>query len=76
MPTPRRTTVHLDFDLHRALRLQATAKARTISERIDEAVRSALVEDAVDLDAFEVRAAEPSLPFRTVVRDLKRSKRF
>jgi len=76
MSAPRRTTVYLDPELHRALRLRAASTDETISEMVNEAVRQALAEDAVDLEAFEVREAEPSLDFATVVRDLKRRGRL
>lgn len=76
MSGPRRTTVYLDPELHRALRLRAASTDETISEMVNEAVRQALAEDAVDLEAFEVRESEPSLDFATVVRDLKRRGRL
>jgi hypothetical protein len=76
MAAPRRTTVYLDPELHRALRLRAASTDETISEMVNEAVRQALAEDAVDLEAFEVREGEPSLDFATVVRDLKRRGRL
>ena len=45
---------------------------RSVSDLINDAVRASLAEDAEDLAAFEERAAEPSIPFERVVRDLKR----
>ncbi len=73
MGTPqKRATVYFDPALHRALRLKAAETDRSLSELVNEAVRQALAEDAEDLEAFEQRAAEPHLPFESVVRDLKR----
>jgi predicted transcriptional regulator len=43
MSTPsKRTTVYLDPDLHKALRLKAVAVSRSVSDLINEAVRESL----------------------------------
>ncbi len=68
----KRATVYFDSQIHRALRLKAAESDRSISDLVNEAVRSSLAEDADDLAVFEQRAAEPRLSFETVVRDLKR----
>lgn len=68
----KRATVYFDADLHRALRLKAAETECSMSELVNEAVKLALAEDAEDLAAFEERAAEASLPFEGVVKDLKR----
>jgi hypothetical protein len=68
----KRATVYFDPELHRALRLKAAETDRSVSELVNEAVKLTLAEDAEDLAAFEERASEPSLPFESVVRDLKR----
>jgi plasmid stability protein len=73
MTTPqKRATVYFDPELHRALRLKAAETERSLSDLVNEAVQHALAEDAEDLSAFEERAAEPHLPFESVVKDLKR----
>lgn len=69
--TLRRSTIYLDPELHRALRIKAAETDRSISDLVSDAVRSALAEDAEDLLAFEERASEPDLLFETVVRALK-----
>jgi hypothetical protein len=76
MSEPRRTTVYLDPELHRALRLRSAASDTSISEMVNEAVRLALAEDAADLEAVRTRKKEPALDFETVVRDLKRRGRL
>jgi hypothetical protein len=68
----KRATVYFDPGLHRALRLKAVETDRSLSELVNEAVKLSLAEDAEDLAAFEDRAAEPDLPFESVVKDLKR----
>lgn len=67
----KRTTIYLDEELHRALKMKAAATDRTISELVSEAVRRELAEDADDLEAFEERADEPSYAFENVVRTLR-----
>ena len=74
MDSPRkRATVYFDPALHRALRLQAAATDRSLSDLVNEAVALALAEDAEDLAAYEHRVAEPDLVFEEVVKELRRS---
>ncbi len=68
----KRATVYFDPYLHRALRLKAAATDRSISELVNDAVKSALAEDAGDIEAFEIREKEPDYAFEDVVKDLKR----
>ncbi len=76
MSEARRTTIYLDADLHRALRLRAAESDGSISAMVNEAVRQALAEDAADLAALKKRAKEPALDFESVVGDLKRRGRL
>lgn len=69
---PKRATIYLPAELHRALRLKAAAADRSISEIVSEAVRTSLAEDAEDLAAFEERTKERSVSFETVVKTLRR----
>jgi len=72
MSTPKRATIYLDPEIHRALRLKAAATERSMSEMVNEAVRRSLAEDAEDLAAFEERAHERNLDFEDVVKALRR----
>ena len=76
MAEPKRTTVYLDPELHRALRLKSAASDVSMSEMVNEAVRRALAEDATDLAAFEKRKREPVVDFEAAVRDLRRRGRI
>jgi post-segregation antitoxin (ccd killing protein) len=67
----KRTTIYLDPDLHKALRLKAIDSSKSVSELINEAVKEALAEDAEDLAAFEERKNEPLVPFDKMVKRLK-----
>jgi len=68
----RRTTVYFDPALHRALRLKAADTDQSLSDLVNAAVRESLAENSEDLEAFEIRASEPSLSFEDVLKNLKR----
>lgn len=72
MQTQKRATVYLESRLHRALKLKSAATDRSISDLVNEAVRRSLAEDAEDLEAFELRAKEPTVEYETLVKTLKR----
>ena len=67
-----RTTVYLERDLHRALRLRSASSEHSLSHIVNEAVRRALAEDAVDLGALSNRRNEKSVDFGSFVQGLKR----
>ena len=67
----KRATVYFEKDLYRTLRLKSVEIERSVSELINEAVRSSLREDEEDLAAFEERAHEKSIPFEEAVKKLK-----
>jgi hypothetical protein len=68
----KRATVYFRPELHKALRLKAAATERSISDLINEAVRDSLREDEADLAVFEERAAEASISYEALQKDLKR----
>ena len=69
----KRTTVYLDSDLHRALRIKAAQTENSMSELVQEAIKFSLAEDSIDLTAFEHRRKEPSLPFEDVLKKLRKN---
>lgn len=72
----RRTTIYLDTDLHRALRLKAVENSRTVSDLVNEAVRESLAEDAEDITAFTERVNEPLVSYDEMVTKLKKNGRI
>jgi predicted transcriptional regulator len=72
----KRTTVYLDPDLHRALRLKAATMSRTVSELVNDAIKESLSEDAEDILAFEVREKEPLVSYEDLVKRLKKDGRI
>lgn len=72
----KRTTVYLDIELHRALRLKSVSVSRSLSDLVNDAVRELLIEDAEDLIAFEERVKEPLVSYGEMVKRLKRNGRL
>jgi hypothetical protein len=72
MALTKRSTIYLDPELHRALRVKAAETAVSVSELVNDAVRLRLAEDAEDLEAFRTRSREQTSPFEDLVSDLKR----
>jgi len=72
----KRTTIYLDSDLHRALRIKAAETEYSMSELVQEAIKLSLAEDSIDLAAFDERKKERSLPFDDVVKKLRRNGRI
>lgn len=68
----KRATVYFDPALHRALRIKAAETDSSISDLVNEAVRTSLAEDASDIEAFEVRESEPDYAFEDVVIEMKK----
>ena len=69
----KRTTVYLDSDLHRALRIKAAQTDNSMSDLVQEAIKFSLAEDSIDLAAFEQRRKESSLPFEDVLKKLRKN---
>jgi hypothetical protein len=73
---PKRTTVYLEPDLHKALKVKAAETDQSVSELVSGAVRRSLLEDAEELAVFKQRAREPNLAFEAVLKDLRRRGRL
>lgn len=69
--TSKRSTIYFEPAIHHALRVKAANTNQSVSEVVNEAVRLALREDAEDLNAFEERAAESTLSYEALLKDLK-----
>ncbi len=69
----RRSTLYLEEDIFRALRLKAAAVEVSMSDLVNEAVRAVLREDAEDLAIIEERRNEETIPFDDFVAEFKKS---
>jgi plasmid stability protein len=67
----KRSTIYLDPDIHRALRIKALHTRRSMSDLVNDAVRMAFREDQEDLSAFDERAREPEMTYEALLKDLK-----
>jgi hypothetical protein len=77
MTTPiKRTTIYLEPDLHKALRMKAITVSQSISELVNDAVRKSLAEDAEDIIAFEEREKEPLVSYEDMVKRLRKDGRL
>lgn len=73
MNEPKRSTVYLDSNLHRALKLKAAQNDVSISELVNDAVKIVLQEDAMDLEAIRERKGEKPRSFETFVEEMKKN---
>ena len=67
MRDKKRTTVCFKPSAYLALRLEAAASDRSISDVVNDAVKVALAEDFEDLDAFVRRRSERSVSLDSLV---------
>ncbi|MDC8448179.1 MAG: hypothetical protein LV473_07465 [Nitrospira sp.] len=72
MPSDTRTTIYLKPKIYRALKVKAATTDRSVSDLVNAAVLESLREDALDLEAFDRRAKEPSRLFEKLLEELKR----
>lgn len=68
----KRSTVYLDPDLHRVLKLKAAETSRSVSDLVNESVRHELMQDQTDLQAFEDRRNEPTISYERLLKELKK----
>ena len=72
----KRATIYLDPALHKALRIKSIETSKSMSKLVNEAIRMTLAEDAEDLAAYEKRVREPLIPFKDVLKELKKDGRL
>jgi hypothetical protein len=72
MRNKKRATIYFSADIFKALRMKAAATNRCISDIANEAVRDALSDDAVDLDAFTLLRDDAAKSFHSFVSGLRR----
>ena len=51
----KRATIYFEEELHKALKMKSAEISSPVSDLVNDAVRSALLEDAEDLEAFKQR---------------------
>lgn len=72
MGLTKRATVYFDPEIHKILKIKAAETSTTISEIINKTIRSELLEDQEDLQAFKERVSEPVITYGKLLNDLKK----
>lgn len=72
----KRSTIYLEDHLHKALRLKAAETDSSMSDVVNDALRTAFGDDADDLATIRERKNEPVISFESFVSDLKSSGRL
>lgn len=67
-----RTTVSLDEDILKLLKLKAVETSHTVSELINSIVIDAFREDSEELKIFEERKEEETISFESFLKQLER----
>lgn len=69
----KRSTIYLEPNLHKALRLKAAELEASMSDIVNDALRVVFEEDAEDLIDIKQRQSEKSVSFDDFVTELKES---
>lgn len=65
-----RTTVNLDSELLKLLKLKAVETSHSVSELLNEIVANSFKEDREDLKVFEERKNEPTISFESFLKEM------
>jgi len=66
-----RTTITLNDNIYKALRIRAAESGETVSAVVEDAIKEQVLEDLGDLRAVKERENEPTIDFKTFVKELK-----
>ena len=69
----KRSTIYLEPNLHKALRLKAAELEASMSDIVNDALRIVFAEDAEDLIDIKQRQSEKAVSFDDFVTELKAS---
>lgn len=67
----KRSTIYFEPAIHRVLKLMAVETDQSISDIVNEAIRSELAQDQEDLAAFEKREKEHTVSYEALLKKLK-----
>ena len=66
-----RTTVSIEDDLLKLLKLKAVETSRSVSDLLNELIKESFREDSEDLKAFDAREKEDSISFEAFLKELE-----
>ncbi len=69
----KRTTIYIELQIHRGLKIKSASSNVTISEIIDDILRREPAQDEEDLRLFDERISKPKVPYEQVLRELKQN---
>ena len=67
-----RTTIYMDENIHKVLKMRAAMLKTSISELANEAIKESIEEDAIDLKAIRDRKNEKETPLDIFLSELKK----
>ena len=71
-PLAVRTTITIEENLLKLLKLKAVETSQSVSSLINDAVHALLLEDKEDLEAFEKRKNEETISYEAMLKELRR----
>ena len=66
-----RTTITLNDNIYKALRIRAAESGETVSAVIEDAIKEQVLEDLEDLQVAKERENESAIDFKLFVKELK-----
>jgi hypothetical protein len=73
MRLTKRATVYFDPDIHKTLKVRAAESSSSISEIINNLLRTEFLTDQEDLKAYRQRVSESTISYEKLVSDLKKN---
>lgn len=67
----KRATIYLEPDIHRLLKLKAVETSSSISEIVNNLLRTEFLEDAEDIQSINERSKEPTISYEALLKELK-----
>ncbi len=72
MAAAKKATVYIEPELHKAVRVKAAAEDQSVSDLVNEALRSLLLEDEEDLSDAKKRKNGPFVGYDQLIKSLKK----
>lgn len=67
----KRTTVYFDPDIYRIIKIKAENSNMSVSELVDDAMRLSIIADTHDLELIREREGEETIPYESVIAELR-----
>ena len=67
----KRATIYLEPDIHKLLKVKAAETSSSISEIVNELLRTEFLEEAEDIQSIKKRINEPTISYEALLKELK-----